>query len=74
LKEILAANPLETIDNADIDSIKNAKDELMKVVTEFSTKMYQAAGNTNQGSTSGNSEGNTNNSDSDTIDADYKEV
>ena len=43
-KEILEANPLETIENADIDAINNAKDALMKDVTDFSTKMYQQAG------------------------------
>ncbi|MCQ2979388.1 MAG: molecular chaperone DnaK, partial [Clostridia bacterium] len=74
LKEILVANPLETIENADIDAINNAKDALMKDVTDFSTKMYQAAGaaqgaqdaNPNQGASNANDDG--------TIDADFKEV
>ncbi|MCQ2911265.1 MAG: molecular chaperone DnaK [Clostridia bacterium] len=73
LKEILEANPLETIENADIDAINNAKDALMKDVTDFSTKMYQQAGAA-QGAQGAEGASNSQPNDDGTIDADFKEV
>ncbi len=74
LKDILEKNPIETIDNADIDAIKNAKEKLLATVTEFSTKMYQAAGAAGAGMPGADGQSDAKPSSDDVVDADYKEV
>ena len=78
LKELLDANPIETIDSEKAEKIKAAKDTLQNTFMEVSTKLYQSAqaagANPNDfaGASSGEDAGKNDNDD--VVDADYKEV
>ncbi len=80
LKDLLAANPVETVTEENAEKIKESKDKLQNTFMEISTKLYQAAqaaGVNPQDFASGTAgaEGNTTGGNNDdVVDADYKEV
>ncbi|GMQ56742.1 molecular chaperone DnaK [Vallitalea sediminicola] len=83
LKEVLGKSTIENMTDANIEEIKVAKEALMTVFTELSTKLYQQAGAAGAGpgaepgaqdaqGASPNQE--QQNNDDDVVDADFKEV
>jgi molecular chaperone DnaK len=83
LKEVLGKSTIENMTDANIEEIKVAKEALMTVFTELSTKLYQQAGAAGAGpgaepgaqdaqGASQNQE--QQNNDDDVVDADFKEV
>ncbi|HBY21394.1 MAG TPA: molecular chaperone DnaK [Clostridiales bacterium] len=78
LKELLDANPIETIDSEKAEKIKAAKDTLQNTFMEVSTKLYQSAqaagANSNDFAGASSNEDAGKNDNDDVVDADYKEV
>jgi molecular chaperone DnaK len=76
LKDILEKTNVDNMSDADVESIKAAKDELLNVFQQLSAKMYEAAGAGAQGEPGANpqGEGATNQpEDDDVVDVEYKE-
>lgn len=83
LKEVLGKSTIENMTDANVEEIKVAKEALMTVFTELSTKLYQqagAAGAAGPGAGAGPEaqgaapEQEQQNKDDDVVDADFKEV
>ncbi len=77
LKDILAKSTPETMTEADVEEIKNAKENMMKDAQSLFQKLYeqaQAAGAQGAGPDMGGASANTTYAQDDVVDADYKEV
>ncbi|GKX31147.1 chaperone protein DnaK [Vallitalea longa] len=77
LKEVLGKSTIENMTDANVEEIKVAKEALMTVFTELSTKLYQqagAAGAAGPGAQGAAPEQEQQNKDDDVVDADFKEV
>ncbi len=80
LKDILAKSTPESMTDADVEEIKNAKEKMMQDAQSLFQKLYEqaqaaGAGATGAGPDMGGASGNnTNYNQDDVVDADYKEV
>ena len=79
LKEVLGKSTIENMTDANVEEIKVAKEALMTVFTELSTKLYQQAGAAGaqagpQAGPQGEPQQEQQNNDDDVVDADFKEV
>lgn len=76
LKDLLAENPLETIEKEAMEKIKVAKDSLQNVFSEVAQKMYANAAAQQQNAQPNQEQASTDDKkdDDDVVDADYKEV
>ena len=74
LKELVEKTQPETMTDADVEAIKNAKETLMQSAQNLFAKMYEAAQQTAGAQGAPNGDTNANYNADDVVDGDYKEV
>ncbi len=74
LKELVEKTQPETMTDADVEAIKNAKETLMQSAQNLFAKMYEAAQQTAGAQGAPNGDANANYNADDVVDGDYKEV